>query len=86
MKLELDKGIKNKVDIVGFVRVKEFKGQVTRISLSEVKKVVKLMELLDKNDFESVAIGVENDKPILFFLDEKKTMAYAIAQVYREGE
>ena len=86
MKLELDKGIKNRVTIVGFVKVKEFHGEVTRISTSEAKRLVEYLKLLEKNDFITVAIGVEKGEPLLVFIDDKKTMAYAVATYIEDGE
>jgi len=86
MKLELDKGVRNRDGIVGFVGVKEFHGQVTRIALSEAKGLVEYLKLLEKNGFDSVTVGVEKGEPLLVFIDDKRTLAYAVATYDIEGE
>ena len=63
----------------GFASVEKFDGQVTTIELSQVKRLVELLKVLEKSDFVSVAIGVENDMPLLLFLDPDRKVAYAIA-------
>ena len=78
---------KQKVDatgIKGFVHVDDFDGQVTTIELSQVKRLVELLKVLEKSDFKSVYIGVENDMPLLLFLDADRKVAYAISP-YLEG-
>ena len=79
MLVDVYKGLKDRRDIAGFVSVKEFDGQVTRISLTEAKKLLELLVLLEDSGYVSVAIGVENNKPILFFIDKDNTLAYAVA-------
>ncbi|MCK4329791.1 hypothetical protein KAX02_08100 [candidate division WOR-3 bacterium] len=78
--MELGKDvITDKGHVKGFVSVEKFEGQVTTIELSQVKRLVELLKVLEKSDFEKVAIGVENDMPLLLFLDADRKVAYAIA-------
>jgi hypothetical protein len=65
--------------IKGFINVTGFKGHVTRVGLEQVKSALKLLDTLKNMGFYEIEIGIENDMPLLLFLDEDRTTAFGIA-------
>ena len=65
--------------IKGFVSVEKFEGQVTNIDLDFVKQALKVLGALKAMGFSEIEIGVENNGALLFFIDEERTTAFAIA-------
>lgn len=70
----------------GFVHVDDFKGQVTELSLYYVKQLEKILEILEDMGFPSIEVGVQNDSPLLIFLDKDRETAFAIAPRKEKGE
>ena len=65
--------------IKGFVSIEKFEGQVTNIDLDVMKQALKVLDTLKATGFSEIEVGVENDGALLFFIDEKRTTAFAIA-------
>jgi len=74
----------NADNTVGFVRVKEFKGCTTRISVKKMMELMNLLKVLYGQGFEYVKLGIENDNPLLVFFGENTETAYAIAPMRKE--
>ena len=71
--------IENTGNTIAFVRVDDFKGQTTKLSLYYVKQLGKLLELLEDMQFAAIEIGVQDNCPLLMFLDKERKTAFAIA-------
>lgn len=69
---------------IAFVHVDDFQGQVTKLSLYYMKQLMKLLEILEDMGFPAIEIGLQNDSPLLVFLDKERKTALAIAP--RVGE
>jgi len=69
---------------VGFVRIKEFKGCTTRVSVKKLMELMNLLKVLYGQGFEYVKLGIENDNPLLVFFGEDTETAYAIAPMRKE--
>lgn len=79
MKANIKGRVLSEDKIKGFIGVAGFEGQVTNIALEEVKNALKFLETLKNMGFTEIEIGVENDGPVLLFLDEMRTTAFGIA-------
>ena len=78
-------GPANVINTVGFVSLNhKFEGQTTKILLSYMKNLTDLLGLLDDMGFTDLEVGVENDKPLLIFLDKEQRTAFGMAP-QREG-
>jgi len=74
----------NRDNTVGFVKVEEFNGYTTRISVKKLMELMNLLKVLHGQGFEYVKLGIENDNPLLVFFGEDTTTAYAIAPMRKE--
>jgi len=82
--MKIEKLQANKDNTVGFVRVQEFGGHITRVSIEKMVELTKLLKVLQAQGFEYVKLGVENNSPLLVFFSEDTTTAYAIAPMIEE--
>ena len=69
----------NLENIVAFVGIEDFKGQTTTIDLNYMRKLTEALNALADMGFDNIEIGVEDNYPLLVFLDKKKTVALAVA-------
>ena len=76
-KIKVDK--KNMNNTVGFTRVDDFDGQVTRIGMERAMELANLFKCLEGFEFDSVEIGVKDNYPLMVFLDDDRKIAFAIA-------
>ena len=74
----------NRDNTVGIVKVEEFSGHTTRISVRKLMKLMNLLKVLHGQGFEYVKLGIENDNPLLVFFGEDTETAYAIAPMRKE--
>lgn len=79
IKAERANTLSNLENTVAFVGIEDFKGQTTTINLNYMRKLTEVLNALADMGFDSVEIGVEDNYPLLVFLDKKKTVALAIA-------
>jgi len=76
-KIKVDK--QNINNTVGFTRVENYDGQVTRIGMERATELANLFRCLENFDFDSVEIGVKDNYPLMVFLDDNRKTAFAIA-------
>ena len=76
-KIKVDK--QNTNNTVGFVRVEDFDGQITKIGMDRATELANLLKCLEGFEFDSVEIGVKNNYPLMVFLDDDRKTAFAIA-------
>ena len=76
-KIKVDK--QNMNNTVGFTRVEDFDGQVTRIGMERTTELANLLKCLEGFEFDSVEIGVKDNYPLMVFLDDDRKTAFAIA-------
>ena len=81
MKIKAERAniLSNLENTVAFIGIEDFKGQITTINLNYMRKLTEALNALANMGFDSVEIGVEDNYPLLVFLDKKKTVALAIA-------
>lgn len=74
-----ENGLGNIDNTIAFVQVDDFQGQVTKLSLYYMKQLEKLLEILEDMGFPAIEIGLQNNSPLLVFLDKERKTAFAIA-------
>ena len=77
--MNVETTVKNLSNTVAFVNVKEFKGRVTKIDIERATELAELLKCLERFDFNSIEIGIEDNCPLLVFLDKDRETAFAIA-------
>lgn len=77
--MEIKKGIVNSDDNEGFVIVKDFKGQTTTIHIDKLSGLIRLIKHLKSRGFRMLDVGVEQDLPMILFLDRRRSFGYAVA-------
>ena len=83
--MEITPDIVNTEHLVGFVHVKKFEGEVTKISLEYMKALTRILTELEKTGFDEVEIGVEDNSPLLVFLAKDRETAFSVAPRREEG-
>ena len=78
--------LKNIDNTIAFTSVDDFQGQVTKVSLYDMKQLEKLLEILEDMGFPAIEIGVQNKCPLLVFLDKERKTAFAIAPRVEEED
>ena len=76
-KIKIDK--QNMDHTVGFVKVEDYDGQVTKIGMEKARELANFLECLENCGFDNVEIGIKNNHPLLIFLDKDRKTAFAIA-------
>ena len=76
--MEIMPSMHNTETTVAFVHVKQFAGEVTKISLEYAKALTRILTELGKTGFDSIEIGVEDKMPLLVFLAKDRETAFCI--------
>jgi len=70
-------------NIRAFVKVKDFDGSS---AVFDIGRLQDMLDTMKKMDIESVEIGVDKESDaLLFFMDDDRTIAYALAR-WKAGE
>jgi len=79
MKLKL--GLVDETRTKGFVKIEDFHGKTTTIELKKLEDLRLFLKRLKTMGMERVTIGLDDDSPLLLFLDDEKQMAFALTPV-----
>jgi len=79
--MKLKTGLVDETRTKGFVKVEDFQGKTTTIGLKKLEDLILFLKCLKTMGMERVTIGLDDDSPLLLFLDDKKEMAFALAPV-----
>jgi len=77
--MKLKTGLVDENRIKGFVKVEDFHGKTTTINLKQLEHMRLFLKRLKNMGMERVTIGLDDNSPLLLFLDDKKEMAFALA-------
>lgn len=78
--MKLEAGLVDETGTKGFVKLEDFHGKTTTINLKKLVELRLFLERLKKMGIQRVTIGLDDDSPLFLFLDDKKEMAFALAQ------
>jgi len=79
--MKIKAGLVDETKRKGFVKVEDFHGKATTIDLKMLEDLRLFLRRLKTMGMERVIIGLDDDSPLLLFLDDKKEMAFALAPV-----
>ena len=73
------KSVANNLGTIGFMAIEDFKGQTTTIDLTYLKNFVDFLKILNEMGFNEVKLGIEQNSPLLVFLDKQNKTALGVA-------
>lgn len=76
----------NNLNTIGFLALEDFKGQTTTINTDDLKNFIDFLKILKKMGFDEIKLGIEQDNPLLMFLDKQNKTAFAIAPIIHDEE